>query len=1282
MKRIITFAIALITMMMSADMMAQSDYPGVYYDQNDGFYHQWADPWPTFYKHELHSQHFDIFYGSGYGTTPPDKLPTWDALYVDVQDMLNKAEWFYDIYVNELAFTEPNRTRTKDLRMAIFIICDTGWLATGAGNSDTGALWCTPMTMHPVGSTIAHEIGHSFQYQVNCDYGGNTGFRYANGNGSTFWEQTANWQAVYIYPGEMYGTSMGVYRFSHNMAFTHEWHRYQSYWMHFYWVDKYGKDAVGKIWRAGTGWGDDASTTFRKLHNMSVADLYREYCDAAMHFVTWDFQNADWKARGAWDVGNFVYDYVPIGVNKFQVSYQSCPQSTGFNVIELNVPSANTEITTHFTALTPGCKLAQGDKRMFWNGAAIAPISTDNYNSFWGEEFRGFRLGYVALLNDGTRQYYTPDEVFCTGREVKSADVSYTVPANVQRLWLVVSPALTDYNTHDWDENILNDDQWPYQVGFTNTTIVGSSFESYFYDKKTGTFLSRGGNNGKMVAPDEFGLPLAIGFSGEKAHLQMLDNRGGYLSGTTSITTTAASPSNYVMETCEDGYMFSVGGCYLTTDGTKVTMIRDKASATVWQLLTQAERDAILKDNHTQQEHRVALQSKIQLGKASLSSYVKKNLKSTDVTAKVTNAALKVNTDGWTVTGSAPAAESNVLEVFGGSGTTISQTVSGLQKGLYRLTLNGFYRDGLPDACVGYYNAGYRGMSNAYVSANDAVAQIADWASARSSDTYPNWRSEANESFGQGRYLNELYTSVGDDGQLTISIVTPQYIDGGWFCFSNLHLYYYGMPSADSYEYIIHMADDAPANGGYDVIDLLQSGTDSYVSYTPITEDNVADYVVPRSLAEYKGTVTISGSDITVGYQPAPQPTDIHQATPSDKSRQIANGKYYIRNRKSGTFLAAGNAYGTSASLSPVGLDFSITMRSGGTYTFNSNVSSGDNANFLAQPRTLGGEETYVDGAAFNYVLTKVDDESGEFYTIAYAGTSPTFGDVTMYLGYDESNPELLAVNLFNPDDEAAQWEMLSRAELIAELKEKARFASADNPLDMTNYIAAYNFSRNDNRNSSWKGTPTIYGMEDNYCAEKFNTTFDVYQTLTNLPAGTYRFEMQGFYRYGSTADASAARIAGKENVTSVIYAGTEETPLMSIFDEAANMSSIANTGGAWSSQTAGNVPDNMEAASLCFSAGLYNNSVTAEVGGDGKLRIGVRNKNASQPEANWTIFDNARLYLIAPATDPLAIDRVSDDGKVDDDTNVYDLAGRKIGSTSNLTKGIYIVGGKKVMVK
>ena len=87
--------------------------------------------------------------------------------------------------------------------MEIFLFYTTDWMAFGGGvDNVVGALWINPSTVHPVGQAIAHEIGHSFQYQTYCDllaYGGiaddgTRGFRYPTGSGSTFWEQCAQWQ--------------------------------------------------------------------------------------------------------------------------------------------------------------------------------------------------------------------------------------------------------------------------------------------------------------------------------------------------------------------------------------------------------------------------------------------------------------------------------------------------------------------------------------------------------------------------------------------------------------------------------------------------------------------------------------------------------------------------------------------------------------------------------------------------------------------------------------------------------------------------------------------------------------------------------------------------------------------------------------------------------------------------------------------------------------------------------------------------------------------------------
>ena len=227
----------LMVLVLCTTMMAQTSYvPRGWVkstDENGTFYRQNSDGM-TVYKHSKSSDHFDVYYGTGYGKTPPDKLSSSDPLYVNVTDLLYKAESFFSLYIDKLKFADLSiKSKLNQYKMIICLLHDTGWTATGSGYDDQiGALWVTPSTCHPVGQTIAHEIGHSFQYQVHCDLGGYTGFRQAVGNGSTFWEQTAQWQSVQAYPDQMISQSIGLWKHNHNYAFTHEWQRYQSYWLH------------------------------------------------------------------------------------------------------------------------------------------------------------------------------------------------------------------------------------------------------------------------------------------------------------------------------------------------------------------------------------------------------------------------------------------------------------------------------------------------------------------------------------------------------------------------------------------------------------------------------------------------------------------------------------------------------------------------------------------------------------------------------------------------------------------------------------------------------------------------------------------------------------------------------------------------------------------------------------------------------------------------------------------------------------------------------------------
>ena len=423
-----------------------------------------------------------VYWDKGYGSTAPNQLSTSSEYYVDIDDLLAKAEAFYQLESTTLGFVNPSTSNVSKYKIMILLNHTTDWICYGGGyDFQISALWLSPSTCHPVGSAVAHEVGHSFHYMCyaeDSNHGANssiqTGFHGAVGNGAAIWETTANWQALQSYPEEIFTESgtWDVFSKSHNYAFSHEWHRYQAYMFLFYLCQKYGDvKTVANVWNHRETTVKDFNQVLMDLKGLSVSDLYRLHYEFALRAVTWDL-DACVPYRNDTYIGNFNYFYVPLSDGSYQVAYASAPQSTGFNVIPLQVPVAGTTITTDLTALAPGSALASGDPAQYLTGETVyESAGVTKYNSVSNASSRGFRVGYVALLNDGTRQYFDDNTIHCTGTGEKTETISMTVPSNVRQLWLVVAPTPSAYYQHKWDENVTNDDQWPYRVKFNNTDI-------------------------------------------------------------------------------------------------------------------------------------------------------------------------------------------------------------------------------------------------------------------------------------------------------------------------------------------------------------------------------------------------------------------------------------------------------------------------------------------------------------------------------------------------------------------------------------------------------------------------------------------------------------------------------------------------------------------------------------------------------------------------------------------------------------------------------------------
>lgn len=321
----------------------------------------------------------------------------------------------------------------------------------------------------------------------------------------------------------------------------------------------------------------------------------------------------------------------------------------------------------------------------------------------------------------------------------------------------------------------------------------------------------------------------------------------------------------------------------------------------------------------------------------------------------------------------------------------------------------------------------------------------------------------------------------------------------------------------------------------------------------------------------------------------------------------VADGTYYMKNVASGKFLNGGNSWGTQASLVDNGFDATLTY-SNGTYTIDTNVPNGAK-HFL-------GSNGYVDSDVANWKVVP----AGENFAITLDGVN--------YIGYDGAT-SVMALNLTDAADAAAQWQFVTKEEMVAALDG----ATEANPGNATFFIVGQNFNRNDaNRNAAWQGSPA-YGGDNhvNFTAEKWNTNFDVYQDLAGLPNGYYELSAQAFYRAGGNAVVAE----NKDVKNAVLYAGINSVPVMSILENAG----MEGVDGATNIEGYGNVPNNMAEAARTFAKGLYADNKVVALVTDGTLRVGIK-KDVTIGD-DWAIFDNFQLAYLGTAVPSVFADAV-----------------------------------------
>lgn len=190
------------------------------------------------------------------------------------------------------------------------------------------------------------------------------------------------------------------------------------------------------------------------------------------------------------------------------------------------------------------------------------------------------------------------------------------------------------------------------------------------------------------------------------------------------------------------------------------------------------------------------------------------------------------------------------------------------------------------------------------------------------------------------------------------------------------------------------------------------------------------------------------------------------------------------------------------------------------------------------------------------------------------------------------------------------------------------------NPGDFT--VAIVNPAYDSGDNKGWSGTSAAVNTEVQN-AEIFGgdngVSYDYYQEIAGLPAGTYQVSVEAFYRYGG--DGPAQEFENRYDTSkdlAFLYAttaaGRSSKPLVRLSANPVWYSADDLPSG-WAFGNEENneaVPNTMAAAADYFIdyQSAVTNTIIVKVGDDGKLRIGLVKE---EPVAkDWTIFDNWTL--------------------------------------------------------
>ena len=348
---------------------------------------------------------------------------------------------------------------------------------------------------------------------------------------------------------------------------------------------------------------------------------------------------------------------------------------------------------------------------------------------------------------------------------------------------------------------------WLYSIqwgGAYAATVDDGTY--YLYDAADNLFFSRGGSWGTECMMSKFGIPLVLANQSDgSVTLHPADWNGtGYIhiEKDKAMYTDNLHASHWTLEASGDGYVIkSDSATYVKLNSGDLgyylnAVEKSAANGTVFTLKTPAEYKTIVDAYPT------ANYSSVSTSAGWTGDFL------TTLASKTATVVKDLGPNDYTWTKSCNKSDANSTsprEVYQGSGNFTTQ-LTGLQKGVYKVAIHAFERASTNAFCTSLDNTiAYNSVS--YIEANGEQARVKGWAEDRISNSNPNSVDEAKSAFNNGKYLNEVYAYVGDEGTLDLKVAVPDLQNSHWFIFGNTTVTYYADLTDAQKTVLINTAD-------------------------------------------------------------------------------------------------------------------------------------------------------------------------------------------------------------------------------------------------------------------------------------------------------------------------------------------------------------------------------------------------------------------------------------------------------------------------------------------